>query len=112
MFWAVIVATAEANAEGGSMAKPMSRSTTPTEAEATTPMVLTITVMIKKEILTRASCTASGVPTSRIRFMAWESGLKCRRPKSKGNPRLAMINSDRKKLKPWAAMVARAAPAA
>ena len=39
-------------------------------------------------------------------------GLKCRRPKSKGNPRLAMINSDRKKLKPWAAMVARAAPAA
>ena len=51
---------------GGSMAKTMIFSTTPTAADAMTPIWFTITVIIRKEIFTSASCRAIGAPRAVI----------------------------------------------
>ena len=57
---AVMVATADDIAIGGSIAKTMIFSTTPKDADAMTPIWLTMTVIIKNEILINASCNAMG----------------------------------------------------
>ena len=76
MFCAVTVVTADAMALGGSMAKEMIFSTTPTAADAVSPMVLMIVVIIRNETLTSASCRASGNPTFRIAAAGFLRSLK------------------------------------
>lgn len=50
-----MAATAEEKAVSGRKAKTSSFSTTPTAAEATRPMALMTAVIIRKEMLTKAS---------------------------------------------------------
>lgn len=58
-----MVATADDMAIGGNMANTMIFSTTPSEADAMTPIWFTITVIIRNETLISASCKAMGAPS-------------------------------------------------
>lgn len=60
MFWAVMAEMADMKAMGTSIPKPMMRSTTPTAADWSRPMPLTMAVMSRKDRLTRKSCMAMG----------------------------------------------------
>ena len=97
---------------GGSMAKTMIFSTTPTAADAMTPIWFTITVIIRKEIFTSASCRAIGAPRAVIFPAMPPFSLTSFLVKLKWNPRLCRNHSAAMKLTPWDTTVAVAAPIA
>ena len=63
MFWATKAERDCMNEEGTSMMNMQSFSATPTPAEGMTPSELTMAMMARKEMLTRASCRAIGKPS-------------------------------------------------
>ena len=66
MFCAVKAARACEKEEGTSMMKPASLSETPAPAEAVTPILLTMAVINRKEMLTSTSEAAIGIPSRTI----------------------------------------------
>ena len=75
------------NAIDGSIAKMMIFSTTPTDADATSPIVFVITVIRRKERLTMPSCRAMGSPSFRIVAALERSDRMSLRLNSNANPR-------------------------
>ena len=98
-------------ADGTSMINPHSFSATPTPAEAITPIAFTMAIRTRKEMLTRTSCNATGMPSFRIRPV---SPLRKRMYSFrivKGKPRFRIIHNVIATLTACAATVAIAAPA-
>ena len=107
-----MAATADDIATGGSMAKTMIFSTTPSAADGTTPMRFTITVISRNDTFISASCSAMGAPNFSTRLDSAPLRRMSCLVKAKLNPRLRMNHSAAPKLMPCAATVAMAAPAA
>ena len=99
-------------AEAGSMAKPSNLPAIPTAAEGTTPKVLTMAAMMRKERFTVHSCREMGKPSrSRVRALSRER-RKLLSLKSKGKSCRRRYTTAITRLMAWEAAVARAAPAA
>ena len=107
-----MVATADEMATGGSMAKTMTFSTMPSAAEAITPIWLTMTVMMRNDVLTNTSCKAMGVPSSSILRERKRSSRMSFRVKAKRKPLRHKNHKAAAKLSPCDTTVAMAAPAA
>ena len=107
-----MVATADDIAIGGNIAKTMIFSTTPKDADAMTPIWLTMTVIIKNEILINASCNAIGAPSTIIFLDKFLLSRISFRVNSKWNPCPCKNQSEITKLPPCAVIVANAAPVA
>ena len=104
--------TAEPNAVGGSIANIIIFSTTPTAADGINPIVFIIVVIIKNDILTKASCNASGDPTINICLIGSLSNLKSLILILNSNFFLTIYTSAKIKLIAWDEIVAIAAPTA
>ena len=97
---------------GTSMMNAHTFSATPTPADAVTPSVLTIARIIRKEMLTRKSWMAIGVPRpSTFPISIWFHLTDCL-SKANGSCFLEIIQSDSTTESACAATVAAAAPAA
>ena len=72
------------------------KTSTPTPAEATRPRLFTMARMTRKEMLTSRSCSAMGVPSTRVRRSSFPWGRILRRLKGKGSPFLRISSRQRK----------------
>ena len=97
---------------GSRFAKKVIRSPTPMLAEYTTPRLLIMAVMIRKDRLLKASWAAIGVPRHQNLSRGMAIKMKAAKGKSKGQTLLSIINNDKRALSPCAETVAMAAPEA
>ena len=111
-FWAATEETAADMAEGTRNRKQMIFSTMPTAAATLTPLALAMAVITRKEIWISPSWKAMGTPTERIPPIVFRSKERSSLPTFTPTGKRVSARRAIPTLSPWAATVARAAPAA